>query len=315
MYHLLYLGPPEMTEFVQQRLGSDWKLTHATTEEAADATIADVDAILDAYMAVPFPQQRLSRARQLKLFTTATTGFSHIDHKFLETRNIPLLTLRGERELLKNVTPAAELSWLLLMACARGFRAAIEDVQAGVWDRNKHPGMMLRGRQLGLIGCGRIGQWMSRYATAFGMKVVGYDPVLTPWPDLIEKCELNPLLESSDFVSIHVNLTDETKGLVGAAEINRMKKGAMLINTSRGEIIDEAALLSALEEGRLSGAGLDVLTREPKIHGDPLYEFSRRFPNLHITPHIGGFSPDALRYVLGFCCCRLSSHFGTPLYD
>jgi phosphoglycerate dehydrogenase-like enzyme len=199
------------------------------------------------------------------------------------------------------------------MACARGFRGAIDDVQAGKWDRNKHPGMMLRGRQLGLIGCGRIGQWMSRYATAFGMRVVGYDPVLSPWPDLIEKFELIPLLETSDFVSIHVNLTDETKSLIGEPQINRMKKGAALINTSRGEIIDESALLNALKEGRLSGAGLDVLTREPKIQGDPLYEFSRQFPNLHITPHIGGFSPDALRYVLDFCCRRLNAYFGVRL--
>jgi phosphoglycerate dehydrogenase-like enzyme len=315
MFHLLYLGPPDTTSFVQECLGSEWNICHATSESAVDAVIGDTDAVLDAYMAVPFPQNRIDRAGKLKLFTTATTGFSHIDHKRLEARKIPLLTLKGERELLKNITPAAELSWLLLMACARGFRSAIEDVQAGIWDRNKHPGMMLRGRQLGLIGCGRIGQWMSRYATAFGMKVVGYDPAVSPWPESIEKSELIPLLETSDFVSIHVNLTDETKGLVGADQINRMKKGAVLINTSRGELIDESAVLDALKEGRLSGAGLDVLTCEPRIQGDPLYEFSREFCNLHITPHIGGFSPDALRNVLSFCCRRLAAHFGTPVHD
>lgn len=315
MPHLLYLGPPDTVEFIQERLGHAWRVTHAVTEAGADAVISEVDAILDAYMAVPFPEARLQKATKLQLFTTATTGFSHIAHKHLEARSIPLLTLRGERELLKNITPAAELSWLLLMACARGFRAAIEDVQAGVWDRNKHPGMMLRGRQLGVIGCGRIGQWMSRYATAFGMKVVGFDPVLDPWPDLIEKANLDTVLATSDFITIHVNLTDETRGMVGAAQIAKMKRGAMLINTSRGEIIDEKALLEALRDGRLGGAGLDVLSSEPRVQGDPLYEFSKTFKNLHITPHIGGFSPDALRYTLSFSCGRLSRHFGTPIHD
>ena len=306
---LLYLGPPDTLEFIREKLPVGFDVQLALDEARVDHCLQRCDIVLDAYLGVNFPASRIERASNLKLFVTATTGADHVDASALAQRRIPLLTLAGQRELLRDITPAAEHSWLLLMACARSLRAPVQDVLLGKWDRNNHPGIMLRGKILGIVGCGRIGQWMSRYATAFGMNCIGYDPYLELWPDHIEKSDLDSLLKRSDFITLHVPLNDETHQLLGPREFMLIKHGAVVINTSRGKVIDETALLSALLEGRLTAAGLDVLSGEPDIGNHPLVRYARTHENLIITPHIGGFSPDALKKVLSFSCQRIAEFF------
>lgn len=311
MNRLLYLGPEDSLEHVRSELQGFFEVDLALDEATVDALIGGADAVLDAYMRVRFPARRLAEARALQLFVTATTGADHIDATSLEARGIPLLTLKGQTKVLENITPAAEHSWLLLMACARQLLPAAAAVrQDGEWNRNRFPGIMLRGKVLGIVGCGRIGGWMARYATAFGMRCLGYDPHRVEWPENIEKTELHSLLAGADFVTVHVPLAEETRGLLGQEELAAVKPGAILINTSRGEIVDEAALLSSLENGRLAAAGLDVLSGEPEVAEHPLLRYAREHDNLVITPHIGGFSPDALRFVLTFSCQRILDHFG-----
>jgi D-3-phosphoglycerate dehydrogenase len=169
---------------------------------------------------------------------------------------------------------------------------------------------MLKGRVLGLVGCGRIGQWMARYAQAFGMRVLGTDPFLSVWPQTIEKLPLAELLASSDFISVHVPLTPETRAMLGRDELARAKRGAILVNTSRGAILDEAALLDALESGQLAAAGLDVLDGEPEVRAHPLRRYAETHTNLVITPHIAGFSPDAVRQVVVFTAERILRELG-----
>jgi len=306
---LLYLGPPDTCEHVRANLPKNINVYFAIDDASVDQFIANCDIILDAYMRIRFSADRISKAAKLKLFITATTGADHVDSESLSQRGIPLLTLRDQRDVLRNITPAAEHSWLLLMACARRLRSAIQDVLMGEWDRNKHPGIMLNGKLLGIIGCGRIGLWMSRYAAAFGMQCVGFDPYLDPWPENIEKSNLESLLRRSNFISIHVPLNSETRHLLGLKEFQLMKSGSVIVNTSRGEVIDETALLSALLEGKVAAAGLDVLNGEPDIGHNHLVEYARRHDNLIITPHIGGFSPDALRFILSFSCKRVVDFF------
>jgi D-3-phosphoglycerate dehydrogenase len=308
---VLYIGPRDTLEYVRENLPSDFETLFAGDDTEVDRVVENCDVIFDASMKVRFPEDRLERAHQLKLFITATTGSDHIDASVLRRREIPLLTLRGQSEILRNLTPAAEHSWLLLMACARHFRSAVEDVLKEHWDRNRFPGILLKGKTLGIIGCGRIGQWMSRYASAFGMTCLGYDPDVTPWPDPIQKSDLESLLRRSNFITIHVPLTEKTRRLLGPEEFGLIKEGAVLVNTSRGEVIDESSLLTALLEGRLAAAGLDVLTGEPRVADHPLIEYARRHANLLITPHIGGYSPEALKYVLSFSCRRIREFFGS----
>ncbi len=307
MRKVIFLGPPDLQGFVAERLGSAYAVIAANEEVAVRRHLHDADFVLDAYMRVRFNADMIASASRLRAFVAATTGADHVDKASLDERAIPLLTLRGETELLRELTPAAELTWLLIMACARNVRAAFEDVLAGVWDRNRHPGMMLRGRTLGIIGCGRIGQWVARYAEAFGMRRLGYDPHILQWPAGVERCTLDRVLAGSDVVSVHVPLNESTRGLLGEREIGLMKAGAILVNTSRGEITDELAIIKALSRDQLRAVGVDVLCGEPDVNGHPLLEYARAHPNVVITPHIGGFSPDAVRTVLDFCCSRIEA--------
>jgi phosphoglycerate dehydrogenase-like enzyme len=304
---VLYLGPGEMHADVQAWL-HEFHVEHAATDEDVDARIAACVAVLDASMRIRFAAARIARASQLKLYVTATTGADHVDGKALADRGIPLLTLKGQREVLSNLTPAAEHSWLLLMSCARHLRAAVQQVLDGGWDRTLHPGTMLRGKTLGLVGCGRIGGWMAKYGHAFGMRVIGFDPHADPWPEHVNRAaSLEDVLQASDFVSVHVPLTEQTAGLLGRRQLGSLKRGAVLVNTSRGEIVDENALLEGLQTGHIAAAGVDVISGEPDIDRHPLVLYARAHHNLVITPHIGGFSPDAVRTVLEFSCGRIRS--------
>jgi D-3-phosphoglycerate dehydrogenase len=310
MRHAIFLGPPEFTSLVAETLGPDFHVAHVEAEAGAvEAHLERANLVIDASMKLAFDAARLDRMRGLELVITATTGADHIDAKALALRGIPLLTLAGQREFLRDITPAAELSWLLLMACARRLRAAIHHVEAGGWDREAFPGLMLRGRTVGIVGCGRIGSWMSRYARAFGMTVRGYDPYLQVAADEFEPMSLDEIFAENDFVSIHVPYNDKTHEMISAAQLQRMRDPSILINTSRGAVVKEADLLAGLRAGRPSFLGVDVLTGEPEIEKSAIWEYAREHDNVIITPHIGGFSPDALVEVLRFTASRAREHF------
>jgi len=151
---------------------------------------------------------------------------------------------------------------------------------------------------------------MARYAQAFGMTVLGFDPYQDTMPAGVESAPLRDLIAASDFVSVHVHLSDETRGLVSRDLLEAAKPGLILINTSRGAIVDEAALLDGLESGRLGGAGLDVLDGEPDTADHPLITYSQSHDNLLITPHCGGFSPDAVRLVCARAAQKIVEHLG-----
>lgn len=298
MDRILYLGAPAGLEGAREIAGAAFEVIEAAAEPAAVAeALRGAAGLLDASMKVRITDAMIADAPGLRVISCATTGSDHIERNELERRGIPVHTLREDPELLRNITPAAELSWALLMACARRLPPAVRHVQEGGWNREAFPGRMLLGKRLGLIGCGRIGGWMARYAAAFGMEVAGYDPHLDPWPETIRQAGLEELFEQSDFVSIHVHLSEETRGLVSRDLLERARPGLILINTSRGALVDEAALVDGLRSGRIAGAGLDVLEGEPEIAEHPLRRLALEHDNLLITPHCGGFSPDAVRLV------------------
>jgi len=268
-----------------------------SNQKEVQSQIKTCDALLDASMKVRITDAMIASATNLKIISCATTGSDHIERGELKRRGIPVRTLVEDRKLLLNLTPAAELSWALLLACARMLPAAISHVKSGGWNREMFPGVMLKGKRIGIIGCGRIGMWMSRYARAFGMDIVGYDPLLDDFPPQIRPVSLEELVRTSDFITIHVPLNKDTKELLSEDLFAILKSESILINTSRGAVVDEKALLKALESGRLLAAGLDVLTDEPDIEKSPLFQYAQTHDNLVITPHCGGFSHDAVRIV------------------
>ncbi len=311
MTKIAYIGAPEGFEVLSEVCDGLADAVHADADrDALGAVLAESDALLDASMKVVIDDAMIEAAPGLKIISCATTGSDHISRAALDARAAPVRTLREDPELLRNITPAAELSWALVLACARRLPAAIGHTRDGGWEREQFPGLMLNGRQLGLVGCGRIGGWMARYAAAFGMDVVGHDPFIDPWPDGIRQTPLTEVFETSDVISVHVHLSPETKGMLNADLFGRVKPGGIFINTSRGGLADEKALLEALNSGRLAAAGLDVLDGEPDVAAHPLRLYAESHDNLLITPHCGGFSPDAVRVVSRRAAEKILDHLG-----
>jgi D-3-phosphoglycerate dehydrogenase len=306
---IAYCGPIEAVDALEAALERRAELIIVAPERRKlEAALTRAAAYLDASMKLRVDASLLDCGPDLRVIAVAATGTDHVDRRALHDRSIALLTLRDHPAVLRDLTPAAEHSWLLLMACARQLTAACDDVLLGNWNRLDFPGIMLNGRTIGIIGCGRIGTLMARYATAFGMRCLGYDPDVAMWPGSIQPVELRELLEAADFVTVHVPLSVTTIGLIDAEAFARMKRGVVFINTSRGAVVDELALLDAMERGQVAAAGLDVLTGEPDVAANPLRQFALDHRRLLITPHVAGFSPDAVRIAVAHMGLEILKH-------
>lgn len=252
---------------------------------------------------VPGAAGLVVRSRTLvdRALIEAATGLEVIGRAGVGTDNIDLsaATRRGVAVLnapAGNTLSTAELTFGLLLATARGIPPADRSMHEGRWERGVVRGAQLSGKTLGVIGAGRIGTEVVHRAKAFGMHVLVVDPYLSPErvSDLgVESAELGELLASSDYVTLHLPLTDDSRMLIDAPRIASMKAGAVLINAARGGLVDETALAEALHAGQLRAAGLDVYEIEPLPPDHPL----RSAPNLVMTPHIGAATPDAQREI------------------
>jgi phosphoglycerate dehydrogenase-like enzyme len=198
---------------------------------------------------------------------------------------------------INRITSTSEMALGLLLALVRRIRPATESVENGDWDRRHFIGRQLSGKTAGIIGMGRLGRIFARIVKAIGMDIVYYDPYVENGEG--RRCEsLAELASCSDVVSVHPKHTPETENLVGELFFEAARKGQFLVNTSRGAIIDEKALLKALQTGRLGGAALDVLRNEPEtgeVISGALVDYAREHDNLIITPHIGGACEEAMR--------------------
>jgi D-3-phosphoglycerate dehydrogenase len=240
----------------------------------------------------------LATGDALRIVATPTTGLDHIDLPAAEECGIAVLSLKGERAFLDQVYATAEHTFALLLCLARHIPAAFDAVQRYEWRRDLYRGGELSGKTLGIVGCGRLGSMVARYGAAFGMRLLVYDPYQAQLPKEVIACPtLAELLAESDVVSLHVPLNAETEGMFSAEQFALLRPRANLINTARGAILDEEALLQALESGRLAGAALDVLCNEHSLDsGEPnrLIEYARTHDNLIITPHIGGATQESV---------------------
>jgi glyoxylate reductase len=228
----------------------------------------------------------LEACPRLRVVSSCSVGLDHVDLVAAAARGIPVGHTPG---VLTETT--ADLAFALLLAAARRVTEADRFVRDGAWTAARHwePDLFLgrdvHGATLGIVGLGAIGRALARRGAGFGMRVLGWSRSAREVPG-VTRVPLEALLAESDFVSLHVALTDETRGLIDARALAGMKPGAILVNTTRGGVVDEAALAAALRDGRLAGAALDVFEREPLPAGSPLVEL----PNLVLTPHIGSAS-------------------------
>ncbi len=248
--------------------------------------VADVQAIL--VRVAKISPEVIQAAPQLKVVGKHGVGYDNI--------NIPAATARGvlvTNTPLANSTSVAEHALALLLAVARRIGDTSRDLAQGRMRVQKaYQGIELSGKVMGVIGLGSAGLRLARMTgQGLGMRVLGFDPYKSPWPDGVEQCrELAPLLRQAEFVSIHVPLTKETQNLIDAAALATMRPAAILVNTARGGIVDEAAIAEAVQAGRLAGAGLDVVVDEPLKPNHPL----NGVPNIILTPHMAGVTEEAM---------------------
>src|SRR5258707_2347596 len=229
----------------------------------------------------------LKSAPRLRVIGRAGAGVDTIDVAAATARGIVVVNAPGG-----NAVAAAEHSLALMFALARRVAAADASLKRGEWSRSRYIGSELTGKTLGLIGLGRVGSEVARRAQGLDMRVIVFDPYV---PDEhvqrigLEPVELDTLLASADFVSLHVPLTEATRGILNAERIAAMRPGAFVVNCARGGLVDEPALLAALDEGRLAGAGIDVFGSEPVSASDPL----PKHPKVVATPHLGASTVEA----------------------
>lgn len=240
----------------------------------------------------------LNAAPRLKIIATPTTGLNHIDMAEADRRGVQVVSLRGAQDFLKGVRATAEHTLALILGLMRHLPASFRHVRFGGWNRDQFKGHELYGKTVGVVGYGRLGRIVARYLAAFDTFVLTCDPNVSV-RDLdsgVRLTTLPYLLQSSDIVTLHVNLTPETERMFGVPEFAAMRRGAWFINTARGELVEERALLEALRCGWIAGAAVDVLSAEQGAGHmqNPLITYARRHDNLIITPHLGGCTAESM---------------------
>ena len=268
----------------------------------------DTDEVLEkieialAPLGFPFGKEKINRCPKLKVIASSTLNVPHIDVDYARSKGIQVCWLsEDQRPFLESITPTAELCWGLIIALIRRIPWVHEAVCSGQWDGRsfgrKTP-RMLSNMTLGIIGIGRIGALVASYGSAFGMKVCYFSPsTIDP---AYTRCDtLTDLAKVSDVVSLHAHLTAETEKMIDKQFFSVMKPGSFFINTARGAIVDEDALLAVLENGRLAGAALDVFAQEyqpdfqTSLPQSPLIQYARSHDKLLLTPHYAGATVDA----------------------
>ncbi len=250
----------------------------------------------------------MDAAPELRYVITATTGLNHIDLEEAERRGISVISLRGETDFLKEIRATAELTICLMLALMRKIPQALSHVRDGGWNRDLFVGSELHRKTIGVIGYGRLGRIVAHYLRAFDAEVLATDPVVLQEDaeDDVQLVQLEELLSRCDIVTLHVDYSSENRGMFGASEFTQMKPGSWFINTARGELIDESALIDALSSGRLSGAALDVMDNENEVMNDRrLITYARNHDNLIITPHIGGCTWESTEKTEDFLASRI----------
>jgi len=269
---------------------------HLSEAEAA-TLLAPFDVLCTMRERMALPRSLLARLPRLKLVTIVGMKVANLDMSAATDHGIAIVHSDSTRPAFARVANAApELAWGLMLATVRHIAQEDARMRAGAWQSSM--GVLLAGRTLGLLGLGRIGTRLARYGHAFDMQVIAWSQNLTAENAAavgVRRVDQDELFSEADILSIHLQLSERTRGMVGARELGLMKPGAYLVNTSRGPIVHEAALVAALRERRIAGAGLDVFDQEPLPAGHPL----RALDNVTLTPHLGYVTIETLRAFYG----------------
>ena len=266
---------------------ADYEIVYAGRSPTEDDIVAlcrrhDPVAIIVRYSKVG--AAAMDAAPSLKVISKHGSGTDTIDKAAAKVRGIEVVAAVGA-----NAAAVAEQALALLLACAKSVPQLNERMHAGHWDKATHKSLELSGRTIGLIGLGAIGLRFAKMVDALGMRVLGFDPFARNLPDYVQPADLETIWRESDAISLHCPLTDDNRGLLNADTLALCRQGVIVVNTARGGLIDEAALLAAVRSGQVRMAGLDSFAVEPMTAGH-LFQHQ---PGFILSPHIGGVTSDA----------------------
>ena len=259
----------------------------------------------------------IHRAKKLKAIFSPSTGTDHLDLNEIKKKKIKLFHIANERKLLDGFTATSELTFGLLLALNRKLIPANIEAANGIWRREKFIGSQLYKKTFGILGFGRLGKISSNIARGFGMKVIAND-IKKIKPKNVDMVSIKNLFKRSDFISLHIHLNDKTEGLVNKDLLKLMKKTAIIINTSRGKIINENDLLYFLKNKKISGAALDIIDGEwlskVQLKNHKLIKYEKQNDNLLIVPHLGGTTYESIYGARKHICRILISKLKKGLF-
>jgi len=286
-----------ITETMMKNLSSKGKVDYQPDLRKEQIRDLLISKTYDVIFTNPNKQNFMLDAELLKdtgitTICTASTGLNHIDLEYCRKNKIKALSITKDYAILNRVTSTAEHSFGLMMALVRNIPKSFDSVKSGAWDWEKYIGRQIDHLTIGIVGLGRLGKMMAKYCHAFGAKVLVYDPYVTE-SGYEHVASLGQLASSCDVISLHVHVTEETKHFINKSVLNKTNKSMYLINTSRGEVVNEADIITALEDGHLTGYATDVVEDEFGDLGSS--EIIKRCNDLNIivTPHIGGMCKEA----------------------
>ena len=281
---------PKGVAFLRQQTGFEVVEAYGSTPAQVLDLVKDVHAIA-VRSETKITREVFAAAPLLKVVGRAGVGVDNVDVEAATERGVVVMNTPGG-----NTISTAELTFTHILCCARPIAQGAASMKAGNWDRKTLTGVELLRKNIGVIGLGRIGGEVAKRAQAFGMKVLAYDPYLTPARAAamqVESVSLEQLLVSSDYITVHMPLTDETNNMIDEAALAKCKKGVRIVNCARGGIVNEKALVAALKSGQVGAAGLDVYETEPLPKDSEL----RSAPNIILTPHIAASTTEAQETV------------------
>ncbi|HSI70336.1 MAG TPA: NAD(P)-dependent oxidoreductase [Gillisia sp.] len=285
------------------------------TREELEIEVEDVDVLI-LRLNHFINDEILRKARNLKYILTPTTGLNHIDLEEAAARNIEIISLKGETDFLATIPSTAEHTWALLLSLLRKIPQGFDHVKKGGWDRDQFKAHNLCHYTLGILGFGRVGKQIAEYAKVFKMPFVFYDinPELRDHPKACNSLE--ELLKNVDILSIHIPLNDQNSQFLNASNLQHLKSGAYIINTSRGEVIDEDYIAGVIRSKEIGGYATDVLANEiisEKRKENPLMKIAGTVDNLIITPHIAGATYESMWKTEEFVIRKWLKHLDTSI--
>ncbi|MCW2877529.1 MAG: D-3-phosphoglycerate dehydrogenase [Sphaerisporangium sp.] len=277
----------ELSEAGLAVLGADFEVRHTDGADRSQflPALAEVDALI-VRSATQVDSEALSHAPRLRVVARAGVGLDNVDVEAATKAGVMVVNAPTS-----NITSAAEHTIALILASARNVAQGHSALKAGEWKRSKYTGVELDEKVIGILGLGRIGQLVAQRLAPFGVELIAYDPYLQPARAAqmgVRLVSLDELLVQADFITVHLPKSKETVGLIGERELHTVKPSVRIINVARGGIVDEDALYSALKEGRVAGAGIDVFSKEP-CTDSPLFELD----SVVVTPHLGASTHEA----------------------